>query len=153
MIISTETHKGHDYTAAVMYQMIRNFAEDLGDLAYLDWNTYFDLVRGIRYQNDADLTGSPFHEVVSRPWHILYSEIFLGGLDCKKKAILICAYAHRNGIPYRLIGAIENGGREVHHVFPLVFENGEWKNADATFPEYRYASPKPELTYAEVLQP
>lgn len=89
------------------------------------------VVREIPYKKDT----APV-EVVARPARLLNGE-FSTGIDCKKKAILLGAWAAARGVPYRLIASSKRADRKFHHVFPQVFIDGEWINFDATYKSMR----------------
>jgi len=148
---TTQEHQGHEYTGREMHRLAREFSGDLGDLARWPWRTYWDFVRKIPYSDDVNLTLVNDHEIISRPKYLL-SGVF-PGLDCKKKSISLAAHCWANRMPYKFIAAIENGGEQVHHVFPIVLDGGKWTIADATFPHFIYGAGKPSLTYAEELMP
>ena len=151
MQIHTEPHQGYIYTGKVMYYLIENFYSDLGGLLEWPWMRFWDWVRSIPYLDDTVLTLDAFHEVLPRPAYFLNG--ILTALDCKKKAILIGSYATANGMPFSLIASCENNENEIHHVFPIVFEDGFWRNADATMPWNEYGEAKPNLKFAEELLP
>ena len=90
------------------------------------------VVREIPYRRDT----APV-EVVARPARLLNGE-FYSGLDCKKKAQLLAAWAIRNHLPYRFVASSRRPDRRFHHVFPQIRFGREWVNMDAT---YRYMRP------------
>lgn len=94
------------------------------------------VVREIPYKKDT----APV-EVVARPARLLNGE-FSTGIDCKKKAILLGAWAAARGVPYRLIASSKRTDRKFHHVFPQVFIDGEWINFDATYKSMRPGTAK-----------
>lgn len=150
MKIHSEAHQGYIYTGRVMYALIANYFEDLGELNGLPWLVFWKWVRDIPYSDDTVLTSDPFHEVLPRPAYFLNG--ILTALDCKKKAILIGSYATANKMPFVLLASCENQEGEIHHVFPMVFD-GKWCNADATMPWNEYGEAKPNLIFAEELLP
>jgi len=138
-----------------MHSLIRRFARDLEKvhirragklipLSDLTLRQFFTYVRKIPYRRDTKPV-----EVISRPRYILQYQGL--GMDCKKKAILVGAWAKVNGTPWRLIASSTRGDKRVHHVFPQVKLNGRWRNVDATYKHYRPFQHK-RVTFAEVLQ-
>lgn len=101
------------------------------------------IVRSIPYKRDT----APV-EVVGRPARLLNGDF--AGLDCKKKAILIGAWAKRNYVPWRFVASSRRPDRRYHHVFPQLRIAGEWVNADATYSRMRLGEVK-RCTAAEVL--
>lgn len=150
MEVFTEEHKGHEYTGKRIWNSAKGFFGDLGPMLKWPFPVFYDFVRQIPYIDDPDLTGEPFHEIVSRPAYLLNPKIF-PAMDCKKKTTLILAYCLGNGIPCRAIASSENGSGEIHHIFPLVWDGEKWLNADATFWNYDLGQAKPLLQYAEDL--
>lgn len=103
----------------------------------------YNHVRAIPYRRDK----APL-EIISRPFHILkYQNL---GMDCKKKCIVLAAWAKYQGIPCRYIGSSARKDKKIHHIFPQFKIKGEWRNIDATYPEYSLFEPK-TVTKAEVL--
>jgi hypothetical protein len=150
--IKTERHRGENYTGKLMHELCREFFLDLGPA--LDWPffTYWDFVRQIPYMDNERLIGNPWHEILSRPEYV-FSGIF-PGIDCKMKACLIGAWCYGNGWPYKFIACAEDGTRDIHHVFPLIYIPGEgFVSADCTFPNMRFGESKPTLSYAKELTP
>jgi hypothetical protein len=112
----------------------------LSDLSLAE---FFDFVRKIPYRRDK----APV-EVVSRPSHIVkYLHL---GMDCKKKATLLGSFLKLKGIKFRFIGSSSRPDKRIHHIFPQGFIDGEWKNIDGTYPQYRLFEPK-EVTAFEIL--
>lgn len=154
MRVSRQNLRSKDQTAKTMKELIRKYHSDLNcffikrsgkfiPISAIPIDEFFEIVRKIPYKKDI----API-EVVSRPSHILNSKN--NGIDCKKKAILISAYAENNGIPYRLIGSSKIKTRRIHHVFPQLFLHGKWRNADATYKSYKLFEPK-KVTKAIIL--
>ncbi len=146
-------HKGRAQTARWMYGLAELFAGDIGDLASLSLPEYHTFVARLPYRNDQTAWGDPFREVVARPGYILEmaKNDQIQGIDCKKKAILIGAWSHLNGIPWELVAMSEQPDREIHHVFPIIGLSGSWVNADATYARYQLGEAKPQMTNAERL--
>lgn len=140
-----------DQTGDRMYDLVIRFARDLesvmvGDRSASDLTIeeFFDFVRRLPYRRDT----RPI-EIVARPYYIISR--MSSGLDCKKKGILIAAWAECNNVPWRFIASsIRKDGRK-HHVFPQLYIRGKWRNVDATYPEYRLYGSKSNLTSAEIL--
>jgi len=151
VLIQVEPHQGKELTGRRMYQFAENFSSDLGELARLPLPDFFMRVADIPYESDDDLfPGSESVEVNARPAYLLDRSIF-PALDCKKKSILMGAWARENGIPFRFLAVSELPTRRVHHVFAdLNLPAGGWTTADATFPHYRLGQGFP-LTFATEL--
>jgi hypothetical protein len=152
-----------DTTASEIAELIEGFYSDL-DNVYTDGTggkrvkvstltlpQIFDLVRNIPYRRDPN---NPPVEVIARPYYLFkYAKL---GLDCKKKAILMGSWVRSQqdrgaAIPFRLIGSSERKDKKVHHIFPEIFINKEWKSIDATYPHYKLFEKKTSLTKKEVL--
>jgi hypothetical protein len=156
MIENKEPLRDKYQTANRIKSLVRDYANDLKavsvvngkgqkrlcDLSLAD---FFNYVKNIPYRKDP----SPL-EIISRPYHILQHQNL--GMDCKKKSILMGAYCKLNGIPFRFIASSKRKDKKVHHIFPQIYDEsaGQWRNIDATYPEYRPFEKK-ILTYAEVL--
>jgi hypothetical protein len=150
MIIKDFPHKGRVDTGKKMYWLASNFAGDLGTRANLPYQRYWDMVRRIPYRSDPELLKNPNWEVLARPGYLLDLPQF-ASMDCKKKAILLGAWAQKNRVPYRWVAMSEKADGEIHHVFPVMLFGDGWVNMDATYPHYRIGEPKPRLTAAEFL--
>lgn len=121
---------------------------DTVPVSNLSMQGFFDLVSGIPYKRDPV---KPYpREIVSRPYYILQNRQ-KHGADCKKKAILCGAWLVENGFNYRLMGSSQLKSKQIHHIFPQVYYQGEWENFDATYPHYKLFEPKNDLTALEVL--
>jgi hypothetical protein len=154
MYESKEPLRNKYQTARVIKDLVNDYKNDLravkvlkghreipiNDLSLKD---YFNYVKNIPYRQDRN----PL-EIVVRPYYILKHQNL--GMDCKKKAILIGSYCKLNNIPFRFIGSSKRSDKKVHHIFPQILLNGEWKNFDATYDYYKPFERK-NLTYAEVL--
>lgn len=110
-----------------------NKDKPLSQLSALDIHT---VVKNIPYKKDT----APV-EVIGRPARLLNGE-FSRGIDCKKKAILLSAWAVRNNIPYRLIASSRRPDKKFHHVFPQIALRGEWINFDATYKHMKMGGDK-----------
>lgn len=124
----------------------RNFWSDLDETGDLDktLEQFYDKVRSIPYVEDSK------NEVVARPLFLLDKEIF-PALDCKKKAVLMSSWLEAHGEPWRLVTNSELPSKEIHHIFPQTFIEGDWRNVDATYPDFELFQAKPESTAAEEL--
>jgi len=157
MKIDTRPLRDRHQTASAMRRIIRQYAGDLlkGDrvenrdgravaLGRLSLAEMFNLVKDIPYKTDIEPS-----EIIGRPKILL--EGADGGLDCKKKAILMAAWCEVNGKPWELFGSSIRKDKDIHHVFPGVMLDGKtWINIDATYPENRIGERK-RVTAAEVL--
>lgn len=143
-----------DQTSRRMYQLIDRFYNDLKrfkvrkgkktvPLPSLTVREFFYYVRSIPYRQDK----KPI-EVISRPYHILRHRFV--GMDCKKKGILLGSFLKLKKIPFRLIGSSKRVSGRIHHVYPQIFINGNWKNYDATYSHYKPFQKK-QVTNYEVL--
>lgn len=128
-----------------IYRMAKKYYSDLGGMADTTLNQFYDFVRQIPYVEDAY-----GEEVIARPLWLLSEKIFPGS-DCKKKAVLMGAWAEAHGVPWRLIAVSERPDKMIHHVFPQFKIRGLWENVDATYPEYRLFEAKPQVTAGEEL--
>jgi len=128
-------------TGKAIYEQAQ-FYQDLGFMLDLPMQEFFNRVKKIPYVENPET-----HEFVKRPQYILSDNM----KDCKSAAVLIGAYLEAHGIPWRLIAISEREDKNIHHVFPQAFINGEWKNLDATYPEYMLFGCKPMVTAAEEL--
>lgn len=141
-------------TAKDMYRLVNRYYKDL-DIFYLrsgkklipisklSFKKFYNMVKHLPYRKDI----KPI-EVTSRPYYLLaFPKV---GIDCKKKAILIASYLKKNNMPYRFIASSKKKDKRIHHVFPQVFLNGVWYNADATYSRFNLFEPK-FVTKAEVL--
>lgn len=154
MIIKRIDLYSKDQTAKEMYRIVENFFNDIENFFFrsgerlipinqLSLFRFFDMVRCLPYRKDK----KPI-EITARPYYLLTSAS--GGLDCKKKAIIMASYLKSNGIPYRFIASSKKPSKKIHHVFPQALLDGEWKNLDATYKRFHLFEPK-TVTNAEVL--
>jgi len=141
-------------TAREMYYLVNKYYNDLEKCKIrLDGKTIplteltlcqiFNLVKNIPYRRDTKPV-----EIVSRPKIIIKNRRF--GMDCKKKGILLGAYLKSNNIPYRFTSISRKPSGRIHHVFPQVYINGQWRNLDATYSHYEPFQRK-QVTAVEVL--
>jgi len=154
-IVQVWPHKGKDFTGRLMYQFATKFCDDIPALDRIPFSVWYSRVKTIPYKSDDELfPNDPGRvvEVLARPGYLMDRNIFQN-LDCKKKAILIGAWAAANRCPFCFVAVSEMGPRpqDIHHVFSIVdFGNG-WRTADATLPEFYVGQVFP-ITYAEELQ-
>lgn len=132
-----------------MYRMVNQYWMDLGPFLSWPFSAWFDLVRLIPYQSDATRFPDRVIELVSRPAYLLDRDIF-PKIDCKKKAILVAAWAKGNGLPYRFLAASMRDDGFIHHVFPQIDFGRGWITADATFPDFEIGQGF-DITHAEEL--
>lgn len=149
VILDVKDHEGKELTGREMHKMVKRFWPDLGAYINYPFPRFFDHVRRLPYQSDEEIFPERTIELVPRPRYILDGNT-MPKVDCKKKAILIAAWAHANGFPYRFIASSEKGTKEIHHVFPQIDFGRGWVNVDATFPHYEIGQSYP-VTYAEEL--
>lgn len=147
-------HEGKELTGRYMYHFAEQFPGDMERVKSFPFPLWFACVRDIPYQSDDELFPAEpgrIVEVVARPAYLMDRRIF-PKLDCKKKAILIGAWAAANGCPFCFMAVSETGfrSRDVHHVFPMVDAGRGWETADATLPEFQIGQAFP-ITYAEEL--
>lgn len=156
MIVSREPLKDKEQTAKKIYQIVNEFYLDLHSVMVpvkkrgqtlrasdLSLQEFFDIVRNIPYRRDPRPV-----EVVARPYYLFKHQKL--GIDCKKKAILIASYLKANGIPFRFIGSSNRPDRRIHHIFPQALIDGEYKNVDATYSQYRLFQPKNVTAWEEL---
>lgn len=145
-----QDHGGKELTGSEMYAMVDDFWKDIGSHAAEPFASWYNLVKMIPYVSDGTLFPKSIVELVPRPAYLLNRNYF-PRLDCKKKSILIGAWAKANGYPFRFLGVSGTPDKNVAHVFPQIdFGNG-WVTVDATLPEYRIGQGFP-ITYAVELQ-
>jgi hypothetical protein len=130
-------------TGKRMYQLVDKTAEDLKTIYFagkplcdISLFDYFRFIRTIPYRRDP----RP-REIIARPAHLL--KYRNAGLDCKKKAILLAAYAKMNGIKYRFIASSRRPDKRIHHVYPEMEISNRMIDTDATYPENRINMKKP----------
>ena len=144
-------------TSDEIFRLVRQFASDLNlikiptntgteALSKISFEDYYDFVRKLPYKRDV----APIERVGRPRWIIDEINTAGRGIDCKKKSVLIAAWLHLHGIPYRFIGSSNRADRQIHHIFPQAdFGNG-WINVDATYKNYRISQVK-KVTEMEVL--
>ena len=153
-----ELNTYHDSVMTIMQHCI-NFHNDISQFSELDFESWYEIVCGIPYIEDADqVIDDPEIDIQSgenfelnwRPKYILEK---LEGADCKKKSILIGAFCVHCGIPVRFVVMSSLENKEPHHIFTEVMnsETSEWIPADATYPENRLGIKEPE-TFRKVFE-
>lgn len=138
-----------------MYSLVCSYATDLKHITFrgkplcdLSLPEIYKFVKSIPYKRDI----APV-ETISRPVRSISAIPLSGGLDCKKKAILIGAWALCNGIPFQFVASSNSKTKRVHHVYPQLKLSGTWKTADATYSHYILFRDNPKETYREILLP
>lgn len=144
-------------TGREMYRVTRRYAHDLDrirvargrtltPLSRLTLHELHTVVKKLPYERDV----SPV-EVVARP---LASIKLAGsyGIDCKKKAAIMGAWCELHGFPWRYVCGSTRADGRIHHVWPQIQTGRQWRNIDATYPEYRMFGVK-QVTNFEVLNP
>lgn len=135
-----------DYAQTVKEIVIlsKMYAHDTEPFDKMQFDEFFNYVCDIPYRKDGQRD-----EIVQRPKYTFQNNFG----DCKKKAILIGAFCHRNGIPVRfcVMSALKN--KEPHHIYNEVqTEGGEWITADATYAKNKLGEDHKLMTYKEVWQ-
>lgn len=148
------SHGGKELTGRYMYKYAEKYSKDLGSLKNLPFETWYNRVKNIPYaSDDALFPEDPARvvELVARPAYLLNRKLF-PKLDCKKKAILLGAWAAANNRDFRFLAVSEIPSKEIHHVIAAVDYDGRGlKLADATFPNF-YLGKKYPITHAEELK-
>jgi hypothetical protein len=140
MIRSVQILKSRSQTGREIKRLAKKYYNDLGNFLETPLDKFYSYVKNIPYQEDPR-----GQEIVKRPAYLLSGRT----KDCKKAAVLIGSWLEAHGIPWRLVAVSERPDREIHHVFNQARIDGEWKNIDATYPDYKLFQPKPEVTAAE----
>lgn len=143
MKLSAEPLKDKAQTGQKMYSLVRNYADDLdlvlvklnGKLVALSnvpFESLFDIVKNIPFQRD----GKPV-ELLARPYHAFKMALQGRGLDCKKKAVIIASWIHKNYGPgfYRFVATSNRADKKITHTFPEIAVNRKWYPVDATYRE------------------
>lgn len=134
-----------------MYDLVAEFWPDLGSCLRWPFRAWFDYVRAIPYISDEERFPARVVEVVSRPAYLLDRRIF-PRIDCKKKSVLIAAWAKGNHLPYRFLAVSHQPDKFVHHVFPQIDFGRGWVNVDATFPGFQIGQAQPATFAAELMK-
>lgn len=149
-----ERHGGKEMTGEEMNSLVKDCFSDLGPSLGDSLQDWFEKVKNIPYIDDFELFGidgkGPIQEILSRPMYLMNGAIF-PSMDCKKKAILIAAWAEGNNVPWRFVAVREEGFSRFHHVFPQLKIAGEWYNCDATMPHYKLFAGKPLVREAAII--
>lgn len=153
-MVTKQVLKSKEQTGSMMYKLCSQYFKDLEnialqtknkktptDLCNLSLPEYYNYVRQIPYKMDV----KPI-EVIGRPEKLVQ----LPALDCKKKAVLIGSYCTYHNIPFRFIACSSRADKNIHHVYPEVFLNDNWKTFDATYNNY-YIGMRKRYTKKEVL--
>jgi len=147
-------HGGKELTGKYMYHYAEKYSNDLGAAARLPFETWYNRVKNIPYASDDTLFPEEpdrIVELVARPGLLLNPKIF-PRLDCKKKSILLGAWAAANNRDFRFLAVSEIPSKEIHHVMAAVDYDGQGlKLIDATFPSY-YLGKKYPITFAQELK-
>lgn len=149
--IRVQDLEGKEVTGREMYQASKDFAGDLGPYSAWPFAAWFDFVRLMPYESDESRFPWRVVELVPRPAYLLDRSLF-PEVDCKKKAILLGAWAHANHKPFRFLAVSSREDKQIHHVFPQIDFGDGWVTVDATFPEFRIGQAHP-ITYAAELRP
>lgn len=147
--VDVQEYQSKESTGSQMRFVVENDWSDLG--GYINWPypAWFDFVRLIPYESDAERFPDRVIELVPRPAYLLDRQLF-PSLDCKKKSILLAAWAYGHGLPYRFLAVSQKPNGEVHHVFPQIDFGEGWSNEDATFASFMSGMGQP-LTFAAEL--
>lgn len=130
-------------TAREIKNIVNRFYSDLNIILYkrgasgqsqaiakMTLQEYFNFIKNIPFKPD----NKPV-EYVARPYYLMKRNI--GGLDCKKKTIMIASFLKLHGIPFQLIGSSIRPDKNIHHIFTRARIRGRWRTVDATYPENR----------------
>lgn len=104
----------------------------------------FNFVRDIPYRKDKKPV-----EIIARPYLIIKHNQL--GMDCKKKTILLASWCKRNNFSYRFLGSSMRRDKKICHIFPQIFLDGQWRNIDATYKDYKIFDIKKNITAVEIL--
>lgn len=109
-----------------MYRMVQSYATDLGSLALLSFNDFFDHVKRIPYRKEP----GRFQLLSRQSW----TQNGQGPIiACANKAILIGSWAYLHRLPFRFVAVALHKNNPLSHVFAQVYINGKWQDADATY--------------------
>jgi hypothetical protein len=112
-------------------------------LSSFSFEKYFDYIRKLPYKRDK----API-ELIGRPAWIM--EARAKGMDCKKKACMVAAWLKYHKIPFRFIASSGREDKQIHHIFPQMYQRGVWVNVDATYSDYSIGQQK-TVTAKEIL--
>lgn len=110
-----------------MYRLVETYASDLGSLALLPFPEFFDHVKRLAYRKEP----GRFQILARQSWT---QNGFGPVVACANKAILIGSWAYLHKLPYRFVAVGRFRNSPLSHVFAQVYINGNWQNADATYP-------------------
>lgn len=113
---------------AEMARIVRAYCWDLGSLAALPFDGFFDFVRAKHYNREPHEWRA---QILARPRRLLSRESPI--LACAAKSLLIASWAACNGIPWRFCAVGRRAGFPPHHVFAELQIAGEWVPCDATY--------------------
>lgn len=86
----------------------------------------FDIIKSIPFRPD------PFDsETLMRPLYTMESR-GTGG-DCDDKSIALASWCKLNNIPYKFIAVRRPDMDTLHHVFTVIYIDGQWIHADPTY--------------------
>lgn len=137
-------------TAKDIYNVARKHWPDL--LEFKEWNLqqFYDFIHAIPFvSDDVYDTETDHFELVPRPGYLLDRDYF-PFLDCKKKTVLLSAFAEMQGWDWILCGSSETEGVDPHHIFLLVWDGDDWLPVDANQPEDYLFKPKFEIVESEI---
>lgn len=137
-------------SAEKIYNVARKFWPDL--LEFKDWSLpqFYDYVHAIPFISDDVYDTEKIHfEVLLRPGYLLNRDIF-SFLDCKKKTVLLAAFAEMQDWDWILIATSEDPGFDPHHIFLLLWDGDDWRPVDANLPEDYLFKPKPYIVESEL---
>lgn len=147
--------RGNSQTAGSMYMLADRFAGDLKNFKNLSLSDFFRRVANLRYRKDP--RGA---EIVARPkWG--FSLARGGGIDCKKKSVIMAGFLNLKKIPNRFVGSSTRpktffGKPPIHHVFVQGLfcdaDRCKWKNVDATYSQNKLFARKPKVTRAVIFE-
>lgn len=126
---------------------VNKFYTDLNDfpnLKKMNALEFYDFAKKIPYVRDV-----PDVEIVSRPKYLL---TLFKALDCKKKAILFGSFMklkYGDG-SYRFVISSNRPDGAIGHIFTQIYTNGQWINADCTYPK-NILGAKKKVTNFEIM--
>jgi len=114
-------------TGRQMHRIAWAWRGDLGGLNSMRLRDFFNMVKRIPYRPDP-----PGKEVIQRPWYTLRS-LGTGG-DCDDKAVVMGAWAHNHGVPFRFVAVSKSLDRDLHHVYTeFHVAKNIWAPVDPTY--------------------
>lgn len=119
-------------TVSKMKEMVRRFYTDVAPFAFLDLESFFDLVKRMPYRMEDPSLGM---QILQRPKFTFQRKIEV--VACANKAILISSFLTLFGIKNGFVVSANKANENFSHVFNWV--KFPWKNEisfiDATYPE------------------